>query len=367
MLMDKDKLQLKGVELPNQKTRKFPVILLISAAVFLSAVSAGGLSVLLLSLSYLMFTISFFLILIAAFNKINVSKLKQSDDKTILASYKFLSPVVNFINNVWIHIKSFYSDEKISLETKSDNSELPAAVSKVHSDGLIEIQKDIPIEHSQESAKPAWAKLETLYVVSFFIIAVWRISRMFTIIPLSHTGFYTSIVDAVLLLVFPCVAITYLKLRKDEGFYAGDKTSYNLLMLLSYVSSVYAAVIAITLVLNINISVVLKWVFYAAMFYLIAALSVNVLFSILRKNVLESFNYTLFPKFSKADGNGASFLDSLETGLNFSLKSLYTVKYALKILPGLILALGFILLLSTTIFVVQPHQQAAVYRFGRLS
>jgi len=49
-----------------------------------------------------------------------------------------------------------------------------------------------------------------------------------------------------------------------------------------------------------------------------------------------------------------------------SLKSLYTIKYTLAILPALALALVFLLMLSTTIFVVQPHQQAAVYHFGKL-
>jgi membrane protease subunit HflK len=61
-----------------------------------------------------------------------------------------------------------------------------------------------------------------------------------------------------------------------------------------------------------------------------------------------------------------SFLDSEEIKVRFSLKSLYTIRYTLKVFPGLILALIFVMLLSTTIFVVHPHQQAAVFNFGRL-
>ena len=378
MLMDKDKKR------QNLRTRKFPIILLIAAAFFFSVVSAyGGISAIILSLSYLMFTMSFFLILITVFNRIKIFKLQRDDEKTgelgegavlsFLSSFRFLSPVVKVFDKVWVHITSFYLEEP--LVTKDKDNERNAlesipAVSRVHSDGLIEIQKDPSPKHSEERVISRGARYEALYVISFVIIAIWRLSRMFAIVPLTYTQFSYSIVDAVLLLVFPCVAATYLKMRKDEGSRPGDKTSTGLLVLLSYVSLVYAAVIAVTLVLNVNILVVLQWVFYAVMVYLIVALAGNILLSVLKNKIISDFNYTLMPKLnllqqrSKTDDKG--FLDSEEVRVNFSLKSLYTIKYTLKVLPGLLLALGFILLLSTTFFVVHPHQQAAVYRLGRL-
>jgi membrane protease subunit HflK len=290
------------------RIRKFPVILLIAAAVFFSAVG-------ILSLSYLIFTVSFFLILISVFNRIKSLAIKKGGG--------------GIFDNVWAHITNFYSEEK-NIE-----SEIPA---------------------SSEDTKPVWAKLGVLYVILFFVIAIWRISRIFAIIPLSNVQFNYSIINAVLLLVFPCVAVIYLKLRKDEGSFSGDKTSRELLTLLAFISVVYAAIIALSLALNINILIVLRWVFYAAMVYLIAAFAGNILLSALKNNILNDFNYSLFPKYFNLD----------ELGLNISLKSLYTVKYTLRIFPGLILALGFILLLSTSVFVVQSHQKAAVFRFGKL-
>jgi regulator of protease activity HflC (stomatin/prohibitin superfamily) len=155
-------------------------------------------------------------------------------------------------------------------------------------------------------------------------------------------------------------------MRKDEGSYPADKTSRELLTLLSYISLVYAAVIAVTLVLDANILVVVQWVFYAAMVYFIAALAVNILISILKNKIIDDFNYSLIPDFSKTTAGSEGVLDSEEIKLNFSLKSLYTMKYTMRVLPGLFLALGFVLFLSTTVFVVHPHQQAAVYRSGRL-
>ena len=378
MLKDKDN------ELLKLRTRKFPVILLIVSGIFSSIASAyGGLSAIILSLSYLMFTLSFFLLHIAVFQKIKILKLKRDDIKTVEAgepgaepglseSMPAMASLKKIFNSAWMRITRFYLDERVSpqseesTETKTENKSAAKDTSD-RSLGLVEIQKDSSPKQSREAALPARARYELLYVISFIVLAIWRLGRMFAIMPLAYTEFHVSIVDAILLLVFPCVAVTYLKMRKDEGAYPGDKTSRDLLTLLSYISLVYAAVIAVTLVLNANILPALQWVFYAAMVYFIAALAMNIVLSILKNKIIGDFNYPLIPKASKTDSEDEGFLDSEEVRLNFSLKSLYTIKYTLKVLPGLVLALGFMLLLSTSIFVVHPHQRAAVYRFGRLN
>lgn len=365
----------KGKEPQKPGARKFPVILLIVTAILSSIASAyGGISAVILSLGYLMFTMSFFLILIIVFCKIKTLKYKQSDEKpnqksensdsSFLSSSRFLAPIKRFFNSVWTHITNFYSEE--SEETDNAASGLPAAVSETPSNGLIAIQKNVSSKHSQENEKKSGPVFEFLYVVTFFVIALWRLTRMFAIVPLYLTQFSYSIIDAVLMLVFPCVAIIYLKMRKDEGSCPGDKTSRDLLTLLSFVSLVYAAVISVTLVLNADILGVLQLIFYAAMTYLTAVFAWNILLSVLSRKVIGDFNYRLIPKFSKNENKETSFLDSEDIRRNFSLKSLYTIKYTLKVLPGLFLGLVFVLLLSTTIFAVQPHQQAAVYRFGSL-
>jgi len=360
-----------GKDLKTIRPRKFPIVLLITAGIFSSVASAyGGISSVILSLGYLMFTMSFFLVLISVFHGIETFRLKRDDEKTDAkgetAGSSFLPPSIKKIfDNAWVRITSFYLDEK-PLSKSEESAETKTSDSPEHSDGLIEIQKDSPSKHSREVAISTKARYEVLYLAAFIFIAIWRISRMFVIVPLSYVQFSYNIVDAVLMLVFPCVAATYLKMRKDEGSRPGDKTSRDLLTLLSFVSLIYAAVIAVTLVLGANILVVLQWLFYAAMVYSIVALAANILLSALKNKVIGDFNYTLIPKPSKAGDENEDFLDSEEVRVNFSLKSLYTIKYTLKIFPGLFLALGFVLLLSTTIFVVHPYQQAAVYRHGRL-
>jgi len=320
---------------------------------------------------------SFFLVLISAFHRIKTFKLKRGDkitaaegeaaDSSAPPSSPILSSVKKTFNSAWARITSFYLDEK-PLPKPEEPAETKTSDAAECSDGLTEIQKDSPSkQRTQEVAASTKARYEFFYLASFIVIAIWRISRMFAIVPLSYTQFSYSIVDAVLMLVFPCVAATYLKMRKDEGSRPGDKTSRDLLTLLSFVSLIYAAVIAVTLVLGANILVVLQWLFYAAMVYSIVALAANILLSVLKNKVIGDFNYTLIPKPSKAGDENEDFLDSEEVRVNFSLKSLYTIKYTLRILPGLLLALGFVLFMSTTIFVVHPYQQAAVYRHGRLA
>jgi len=375
--MDKNKESL------NARTRTFPIMLLIVSGILSSVISAyGGLSAIALSLGYLMFTMSFFLIHISVFHKIKMLKLRRAGGKpseeggaategSSLPSSRFWSALKTTANDVWMRLTRFYLDERASPgseEAEETKRDAPAAGADTpaYPGGLFGIKKAPPLKQSQETA-PKGPRYEVLYVISFIAIAVWRLSRMFTIVPLAQTQFSYNIVDAVLLLVFPCVAITYLKMRKNEGSCPGDKTSYHLLTLLSYVSLVYAAVIAAALVLGADILPVLQWLFYAAMVYFIAALAVNILLSVLANKIIGDFNYPLIPNLSRDSGARERFLDSEDVRLNFSLKSLYTIKYTLQVLPGLVLGLIFILLLSTSIFVVHPHQKAAVYRSGRLS
>ena len=352
--------------------RTFPIVLLVVSGIFSSAASAwGGISAIILSLGYVMFTMSFFLVLIAVFHRIKI-RLQRGKEKAgekgetfgaFLYASPVMSPVKKLITRAWAHVADFYLEE--SKEPHSEDAGSARDVPQ-QTGGLVAIQKETSVSHGEGFVLPARAKLEITYTAVFLAIALWRIIRMFAIVPLRYTEFYYSIADAVLLLVFPFIAMIYLKMRKDEGSYPGDTTSRDMLTLLSFVSLLYAAVIAVTLVLTVHILAVLRWVFYATMVYLIAALAVNILLSVVMNKTIGDFNYPLIPKRSKAGDKETGFLDSEELRLNFSIKSLYTVKYTLKVLPGLFLALAVLLLASTTFFVVQPHQQAAVFRSGRL-
>ena len=355
--------------------RKVPIALVFAAGTLIGMISAFGQnqSILLNGLAELSFTIFCFLVLMAAF--IDLKSGPSSYIRKILAKIKaFLTE-----EEIYFGLKTgeFFEKFKTRIFRQKTEEFTPDQIlpEKHQPDlDLVEIQKDKT--HSQTNTgfnKDNNKNLSVLYIVLFTGISIWRISRMFTVVPLSFIEQYShspnvtpGIPAAILLLFFYCFTAIYLKMSKGTAKHPGDKASFSMLTLLAYTTLVYAIFIVVNSVLNINILIVLQWVYYAASIYIITALAINILLSIFKNNILDNFEYAIFPKFRKVDEPGSSFLDSEEVRVNFSLKSLYTFKYTLKIVPGIILSLGLILLLSTTIFVVQPHQKAALYRLGRL-
>jgi regulator of protease activity HflC (stomatin/prohibitin superfamily) len=302
-----------------------------------------------------------FLILITVFYEIN-KHLRFYEIKKIgvFIKQKFFNKITGFFKK--------YFNKRVSNIIKENPQEAEKTeITPEQQDGLLEIKKENVSQPSQTTFSVEKHMYEILYTISFLGIAFWRVIRIFKVMPLSYVEDYRlGIADAVLLLILPCVCVLYLKMRKDSDSCPTDKISRDILNFFSYISFIYAAIIAASSVLKINIQVVLQWVYYAASAYLVVSLAVNILLSMLKGNVL-GFDYTLFPKISLTKDKTGESAESQTVKWKISLKSLYTIRYTLKIFPGLALALIFVLFLSTSVFVVQPHQQAAVYHFGKLN
>jgi modulator of FtsH protease HflK len=343
----------------NTKTRLFPIVLLIIAVVFLNILAYYRNRCLIIgSLAGLTFTMSIFLVLITVFYEIN-----KSIDFIIKKIGVFLKEKV-IDKTPWLFKKHFgkqktsiFKEEKEILQTSEKTEE-----TSVQHDGLLEIKKETVSQREYESVSLEKRIFSYFYIISFLVVAFWRITRILKVLPLAYSdNYHSNIVDAILLLILPCIAFLYLKMRKDNDSCPTDKISCDILTFFSYISFIYAAVIAAAGVLKINILVVLQWVYYAASFYLAVSLVINILLAMLKGNVL-SFDYSLFPKYLLSK---EQFTETMAKW-KVSIKSLYTIQYALKILPALVLAFIFVLFLSTDIFVVQPYQQAAVYHLGKL-
>jgi membrane protease subunit HflK len=347
---------MKNFNAKNGKIRLFPVIFGITASIFINILAyyRNGCAVL-SSLGSFVFNLSLFLVLITVIYEIN-----KHDGWFEQKCFVYISEVFR---------KFSIKRESVIIEEKK---ETPRETVKTEADGqhgdLFEIKRDNNTQPRPESVSLEKRICSGVFIVSFLCLAFWRARMIFKVFPLSYIeDYHPGIIDAVLLLIFPCIAVLYLKMRKAGGSCPDscptDKFSRDILNFFSYISFIYAGIITAAFVLKINIFVILQWVYYAASVYLLISLAVNVLLSILKGNIL-SFEYSLFPEnlFSKG-----GFADS-EAAANWkiSLKSLYTIRYTLKILPALVLALVFVLFVSTSVFVVQPHQQAAVYRFGKL-
>ena len=277
-------------------------------------------------------TMALFLILITVIDRLNRSPLWE---KVIILFVK---------NNINKNIHHEAEESEQHNEKKSE---------------LIEIKKETVSEAQEAGASLETRVYSALYIAAFVGIACWRLIALFKTAPWAYAIRYRAgILNAVLLLVIPCVCAVCLKMRKDGARPAG-RIFRDILTLFSYTALVYAAVIAASSVLKINFLVALPFVYYAVTLYLIASLAVNIALSMLKGDIL-SFDYSLFP------GAKAPSAPTSAAKWNVSLKSLYTIRYTIAILPALALALVILLMLSTTIFVVQPHQQAAVYHFGKL-
>jgi membrane protease subunit HflK len=360
-----------GKSAPIPPIKIFPIALLIAATVFLYLFSFYGKKAIFFSLGELTLSMSLFLALAALFYAITKIEFKiPLKIKKLLKRFRKLNTKENLANE---------TDQ--SGEPALSAVAVPSITDGRPINGLIEIPKETVAAQGPVKIKFFVRIAEILYILLFCGIAFWRISRMIAVMH-TFTALRAGIVDAVLLLVFPGIAIIYLNIIKNaiagNGAGAfntkggtvntkGDTITFDMLTLFSCISFVYAALIAATSVLGVPFLSILPWVYCFALVYLIIALALNILFGVLKKDILGDFNYTLIPKISKTKEKKDSFLDEEEVKRNFSLKSLYTIKYAVKVLPGVILGLGFVLFLSTTVFVVQPHQQALVYRLGTLT
>ena len=340
----------KNDKMPGLSARIMPIALGIAAFCFFYILIFMGKGFLFASLADIALFISLFLVLTAVFCEIKKLKIDTAKiDKLI----KKIAGVFPFAGHSPPESPPEISDN-VCPETQA-------------SDGLMEIKKDTAASQDKRESNLFLRILEAAYIALFIGLAFWRIYGMFAILPVSFSGLNYNLADAVLFLIFPCIMLIYLKMRKDNGSFPGDKTSYDLLTLFSYLSICYAAVIAASSALNINILPVLKWVYCIVFVYIILSIAFDIFISIFKKNILGDFNYTLIPRLFDAKDQKDSFFDSQELRQTFSLKSLYTIKYALKIFPAVIFSLGFVLFLATTMFVVQPHQQALVYRLGKLN
>jgi len=334
-------------ESQKAKIRVFPIILGLIAVVFLYILAwYRNKCAVLSSLGSLTFTMFLFLVLITFFYEINIdSKI------SVLVKQKFLNKLIGFFK------KKF--NKRGSIKTEEIKQE--AEKSGGQQDGLLEIKKETASQPYQESVSLEKRIFTYVYIVSFLGIAFWRVRGIIKVLHLSFAeNYHSNIVDAVLLLILPCVAVLYLKIRKDNDSCPTDKISRDILNFFSYISFVYAAIIAAASVLKLN-PVVLQWVYFIASFYLVVTLGVNIVLTMLKGDVL-SFEYALFPKKMPSKEEFAQSAAKWKV----SIKSLYTIRYTLKILPALALAFIFVLFLSTAFIIVQPHQQAAVYHFGKL-
>lgn len=272
-------------------------------------------------------------------------------------------------------------DEPKQAEITADGSAAENAGAAENADAVqtaaAEAEPDVPDDFSAPSeSKKKRRKLRTadkekilkiLYIIAFGQILVRMAVTAFRyssdqLFQNSHS--YTVAEAAVLGIV--AAAAFFFKSRASSGEYRASTTYKGLYAACGTVYAAYAAVIAVSAVLKLNIYPYLAWVYRISLGYIALLLAFGLIVSIIKHDTAGEMNYPVFiPFINKTDGEKIS--DTLEKYTGLSLKSLWSIKLTGAVLPGAVLFLAVLLFVSTCVYKVEPYEEAVVYRFGTLS
>lgn len=159
-----------------------------------------------------------------------------------------------------------------------------------------------------------------------------------------------------------CFAAAAMVNRKEKR--AGSETAAGLLKSIGFVCAVTVLFLTLYTVLGLQCLTLLSWIVRIYIALTAVSLMAGLALSALRRQVLDGFNYPS-PVDLVRRSRGKKLADVLESYTGLSVKSLYSVSYAARILPGAVLGLLGVLLLSTCAYKVDTYEQALVYRFGQ--
>lgn len=181
---------------------------------------------------------------------------------------------------------------------------------------------------------------------------------------LSNTHDYTM-AEAAVLGIFAAAAF-FFRSRAAQSRERGSVTFTGLYAASGVAFAVYAAVIAVTAVLKLKIYPYLSWVYRFCLVYIAVMLAAGLVLSLIKRDVPGEMNYGIFIPFINRT-EGETLADTLEKYTGLSLKSLWSIKLVGTALPGAVLGLALLLLMSTCVYKVEPYEEAVVYRFGAMN
>ena len=259
--------------------------------------------------------------------------------------------------------------DEVQVHASDELSAVDESPDTADTSGLVYIQKQT-LTTNDTNPKPLLDYVfEGFYLLCFVGIVTWRVMRVIAEInaPVA-TPLAAYLIDGVVAGAMGLGLLAYLKLRKHVGNHAGDYALGQLFQAWAYTLMVMGAMVAVEVMLGVPLASVHLWLMLVVSLYLPLAMCANLLFSLVKTDLHEELAYVLFPPrhvIKRVVANQE--IGGAVGSLHFSPKSLYTLRYGLHILPVLGLGLGAVLLLSTSFVVVQPYQQAAIYRLGKLA
>ncbi len=146
----------------------------------------------------------------------------------------------------------------------------------------------------------------------------------------------------------------------------GSATAQGLVFCCGVIFALSALFFTLDYMLQLNCLRLLVWIIRGLSLAVIALFAAGLAVGLIKKNLLTDFDYLFLLNLYK-DGKTKNVADFLEEHTGLSVKSLWSIRYAVSLLPAAVLSLGAVVLLATCFYKVDPQQQAVVYRFGQIS
>ena len=214
---------------------------------------------------------------------------------------------------------------------------------------------------------------EVIYILLqlYFILAIAISSFSYNLKTISQQSFTYTFGHIGVLLVIAICLLVYRSFILQKKELKAVKTVASIFFTIGVMSFVYIGFCVLNIILEMEFSNIMFWFYRIATIYISLVLLFDLFISVIKKESLKDFNYTIhFPdikNFRKKNGEERkSVIDTLEEYTGISLKSLWSIKYVAEILPGAVLAIISVLFVASCVYKVEPFEQAAIYRFGTL-
>lgn len=349
--MDKKDEKDKNKPESGSTARKIPCAFFIVASyIFTSLTWYGGYSDVVHQLSSISRYLAWSTAAIILFSHLSLKLSKASPNSLSVKKKKNLE-------NPFKRLKEKTS--KIQADSSLNSEEDSGALDE----GTSFAELDLPVKKNKRLFR-----LKVLYIIAqvFLLFIFLSSSVMSYSLPTEGDNVSYSFLHVAIFASFAIASFSLQKWieTKDKG--DGDKTSLSYFALFGALCTISALFVALQVVLSIESVYILLWVYRVVSLYLVAMTAFRIVTSIIKKDESIDFDYIIYVPFvTKYQKENIFGLLEKTTGL--SLKSLWSIKYITELIPGAVLGLVFLLLLSTCIYKVEPYQQAALYRLGAFS
>ena len=242
------------------------------------------------------------------------------------------------------------------------------------------IFKKIKDEFDKHPFAKKYLKLHNLINIlcfaSFFCVFYFCVSEILLVIKISGDRMVFPNVSITNILLFVLMFVGVLIIDKlcqysenNTPFVSAILNNSRVFCKALFIQFIFSSVcLILELYTDYKIQKLIIYISTAFFFFYLFFIVISMLIIAIRKEfaVNPQINVPSIHLFKKNSEKSDSFFDYLEKNTGISMRSLWSVKYIKKIAPAAILISALCLWLSTSIVVVGPYQEAAVYRIGAL-